>query len=137
MGAAFLRSAREAAGLTQDEVAERARVERTMIVRLEKDARSLKVERVNDLASALNMSPDALLRGLGVNLAPRQQDLLDRALVTDLLEAPRYVLDAVRLLLDGWRTEQSRHKPTEASEDPSRPGRPASVHSRRGGRKQP
>lgn len=136
MAKGFLRTAREASGLTQDEVAERARVERTMIVRLEQDPRALKVERVNDLAAALNISPDALLRGLGVNLAPRKQDLLDQRLVAELLEAPADVMAAVQLLLNGWRAEQSRHTQQDGVPAATTRGRLVFPRSRSRGQRQ-
>lgn len=56
-----LRNAREAAGLTQEELAHRAEVDRTYISMLENDRKSPTVDMLFRLCDALDASPSALL----------------------------------------------------------------------------
>lgn len=56
-----LRNAREAAGLTQEELAHRAEVDRTYISMLENDRKSPTVDMLFRLCDALDASPSAIL----------------------------------------------------------------------------
>lgn len=60
LGAA-IREHRLAAGLSQEELAHRAALSRISIIRIEWGERSLTVERLHDIAVALDISPTALL----------------------------------------------------------------------------
>jgi transcriptional regulator with XRE-family HTH domain len=57
-----LRRAREQAGLTQEEVAERSGVHSTEISRMERGMRDPRVSTLERLAKALEISPGDLLR---------------------------------------------------------------------------
>ena len=57
-----LRNAREAAGLTQEELAHRAQVDRTYISMLENDRKSPTVEMLFRLCDAMDASPSTLIR---------------------------------------------------------------------------
>jgi transcriptional regulator with XRE-family HTH domain len=57
-----LRRAREEAGLTQEEVAERSGVHATEVSRIERDKRDPQVSTVERLAKAVRVPPGDLLR---------------------------------------------------------------------------
>ncbi|GAB2717237.1 hypothetical protein GCM10027089_46870 [Nocardia thraciensis] len=58
---AAIRRAREAAGMTQDDLAEASGVSRPVIARIELGNSGVQVDRLWDLAEALAMTPSALL----------------------------------------------------------------------------
>ncbi len=60
-----LRELRAQAGLTQAQVAERAAIERAFYVRLETGRHSMLIDRVWDLAAALEVPPSALFEPPG------------------------------------------------------------------------
>lgn len=59
-----LRNAREKAGLTQEELAHRADVDRTYISMLENDRKSPTVATLFRLCEAMDASPSALIRNV-------------------------------------------------------------------------
>lgn len=58
---AAIRRAREAAGMSQDDLAEASGVSRPVIARIELGNSGVQVDRLWDLAEALSMTPSALL----------------------------------------------------------------------------
>lgn len=82
----LLRNARERAGLTQQELAERIGSSASTVSNLEREQHPPTVpDQVNVLASALPLSVEELLRAMGVNIVPVAAARLPRELVTSLL----------------------------------------------------
>ena len=59
-----LRTAREAAGMTQEELAHRAQVDRTYISMLENDRKSPTIDMLFRLCHAMDASPSAIIRNV-------------------------------------------------------------------------
>jgi transcriptional regulator with XRE-family HTH domain len=67
-----LRRAREAAGISQEELAERCEVHRTEISLLERGGREPRLGTLVKLATALSTTPEALCQGIGWNTKARE-----------------------------------------------------------------
>jgi transcriptional regulator with XRE-family HTH domain len=67
-----LRRAREAAGISQEELAERCEVHRTEISLLERGGREPRLGTLVKLATALGTTPEALCQGIGWNTKARE-----------------------------------------------------------------
>lgn len=102
--------AREAAGLEPDQLAERIGQSVTTVRRLENEVTEPSVRQINALVSALPLSAEELLRGMGISLNPPAASRLPQKLVKDLLvcmedeEASRIVQGvarSLRLALEG------------------------------------
>lgn len=67
-----LRRAREAAGVSQEELAERCEIHRTEVSLLERGGREPRLGTLVKLATALGTTPEALCAGIGWNPKSRQ-----------------------------------------------------------------
>ena len=67
-----LRRAREAAGVSQEELAERCEIHRTEVSLLERGGREPRLGTLVKLATALGTTPEALCQGIGWNTKSRQ-----------------------------------------------------------------
>ena len=104
----LLREARERSGWSQEEVAERVGVSRTIVSRWENGVLTPQVpDQVNALCAALPISIEELLRAMGVNIVPSAAARLPRELVTSLLalspERQAALLTLVRGLQEATR----------------------------------
>jgi transcriptional regulator with XRE-family HTH domain len=70
--AANLRLARVAAGISQEELAERCEVHRTEVSLLERGGREPRLGTLVKLATALGTTPEALCAGIGWNAKARE-----------------------------------------------------------------
>jgi transcriptional regulator with XRE-family HTH domain len=69
---ALLKEARLAAGLTQEELAHRAGVDRSYVSQMERDLKSPTVQMLFRVCQALNASPSAIIAALEAS-APRKK----------------------------------------------------------------
>lgn len=67
-----LRRARETAGISQEELAERCEIHRTEVSLLERGGREPRLGTLVKLATALGTTPEALCQGIGWNPKSRQ-----------------------------------------------------------------
>ena len=67
-----LRRAREAAGVSQEELAERCEIHRTEVSLLERGGREPRLGTLVKLATALGTTPEALCQGIGWNPKARE-----------------------------------------------------------------
>jgi transcriptional regulator with XRE-family HTH domain len=67
-----LRRAREAAGVSQEELAERCEIHRTEVSLLERGGREPRLGTLVKLATALGTTPEALCTGIGWNTKSRE-----------------------------------------------------------------
>lgn len=67
-----LRRARETAGISQEELAERCEIHRTEVSLLERGGREPRLGTLVKLATALGTTPEALCHGIGWNTKSRQ-----------------------------------------------------------------
>lgn len=67
-----LRRAREAAGVSQEELAERCEIHRTEVSLLERGGREPRLGMLVKLATALGTTPEALCAGIGWSTDSRQ-----------------------------------------------------------------
>lgn len=72
-----LRRARENAGVSQEELAERIEVHRTEISLLERGGREPRLGTMVKLATALGTTPEALCEGIGWNPKDRGYEIAD------------------------------------------------------------
>jgi len=68
-----LRCARKALGITQEELAEKLRVDRNHITRMERGIRVCSIDLLVDMAAILNVSTDYLLIGVVTTSAAKQK----------------------------------------------------------------
>ena len=95
----LLREARELRGWTQKDLAERLDTSTTTISNMEREETMPSVEQVNALVIALQLSPEDLLRAMGVRLTPLAAARLPRDLVQALLALDPLVLQGVTTLV--------------------------------------
>lgn len=113
---ALIKARRQAAGLTQEQLARLVPgIGRAGINAIEQGyTKSLSPDVANELVKVLPLSMPELLRAMGFNL-PTVYTTLDADLLRELEAAPEDVLEAVRLVLAGWRNQQQR-KASQAGE---------------------
>lgn len=68
-----LQSARKACGITQEELAERLRVDRNHITRMERGARVCSIDLLIEIAALLDVSTDYLLVGTTTDITTKQK----------------------------------------------------------------
>lgn len=94
----YLRAARELAGWTQADLAERVSVSTTTVSNWEREESVPNADQVNALVLALRLSAEELLRMLGYQLTPPAAARLPRELVSALLAMDEETLRGVTLL---------------------------------------
>lgn len=93
---ARIRAAREMRGWSQRELGDRLNVHESTISNLEREQHPPTVpEQVNALCLALSLSPEVLLKDMGIDLTPPTAARLPRRLVLDLLSLPPEDLESV------------------------------------------
>lgn len=109
----MLRGAREVRGWTQLELAERLETSTTTISNMEREETVPSVEQVNALVVALGLSPEELLRAMGVRLTPLAASKLPKELIQSLLALDPETLQGVtRLAAQAARaTPQQQPRP--------------------------
>lgn len=98
---AAIREAREHAGLTQAELAERIGTSASTISNLEREQHPPTVpDQVNALAAALPLSTETLLRAMGVTLTSPAAARLPKRLIDALLQLDQETLAGLTLLAE-------------------------------------
>lgn len=106
-----MKSARDAKGWTQDELAERLKVSRGTVWRWESGTGApLIPDQFNDLIGALGMSAEESLRQLGVKLYPPAFTKLPRDLIDDLVTLPPDQIEALRGVVHAMALSASRNE---------------------------
>jgi transcriptional regulator with XRE-family HTH domain len=75
--AANLRRARKAAGVSQEDLAERCEIHRTEVSLLERGGREPRLGTLVKLATALDTTPQALCAGIGWDAKARQYEIAE------------------------------------------------------------
>ena len=103
----LIKARRKAAGLTQAELARLVPgLGRSGLSAIENGAtKTVAPDVANELVKVLPLSMPELLRAMGFNL-PAVHTSLDESLLRDLESAPPELIEVVRLLLAGWRSQR-------------------------------
>lgn len=96
----LIRQARVRKGWSQKQLAERLKTSESTVSHFENEQNAPTVpDAVNALVLALNLSPEELLMGMGVRMAPGQSHRLPAALVRKLLTLTPEQLDSLTMIL--------------------------------------
>jgi len=100
---AILRSAREAKGLSQEELAERITQSKSTVSRLETEETEPDAEQINALTLHLSLSPATLLEGMGIRLDVPPAARLPKEFVEDYLALPADVRQVAHSVVRAMR----------------------------------
>lgn len=108
----LIRDARAARGWNQQELADRVGASITTVSNWERDYTRPGVDDVDKITRALDISPEVLLRAMGVTLTPPIEARLPRSLVVDLLQLKQADLFAVQRVVRGLLLDRDRQPGT-------------------------
>jgi transcriptional regulator with XRE-family HTH domain len=127
--AALIDRAIEASGLTQREVAERLDVSEATVSNWIRGVRPPVIQKINAVCALLSISPDQLLRAIGIELHPPAAAKLSPQFLRDLLYLNDHDPETLRAIekssygLRLWSESQSNQpRPPRRTDRPAAPG---------------